>query len=46
MKQAPHRFSVKIGYLKENNLILLPDSRETLKPKPDNIYDILKEMEE
>ena len=40
------RFSIRIGYLGIENLILLTGLKETLKPKRKRILEILKEMKE
>ena len=37
------RFSIGIGSLEEENLILLTGLKETLKPKRERIFEILKE---
>ena len=42
----PLRFSKGIGSLGEENLTLLTDLKETLKPKYERILEILKEIEE
>ena len=42
----PLRFSVGIGSLGNENLILLIDLKETLKQKRERILEILKESEE
>ena len=42
----PLRFSIGIGSLGEENLILLTGLKETLKPKRERILEILKESEE
>ena len=38
----PLRFSIEIGSLGDENLILLTDIKETLKPKREMILEILK----
>ena len=42
----PLRFSIGIGSLGEENLILLTSLKETLKPNSERILEILKENEE
>ena len=42
----PLRFSIGIGSLGEENLILLTGQKETLKAKRERILEILKEIEE
>ena len=42
----PLRFSMGIGSLGDENLILLTGLKETLKPKCERILEILKEIEE
>ena len=42
----PLRFSMEIGSLGDENLILLTGLKETLKPKRERILEILKEIEE
>ena len=39
----PLRFSIGIGSLGDENLILLTGLKETLKPKRERILEILKE---
>ena len=42
----PLRFSIGIGSLGDENLILLTGLKETLKPKCEGILEILKEIDE
>ena len=42
----PLRFSIRIGCLREVNLVLLTGLKETLKSKRERILEISKEMEE
>ena len=42
----PFRFSMGIGSLGDENLILLTGLKETLKPKRERILEILKDIEE
>ena len=42
----PLQFSIGIGSLGDENLILLTGLKETLKPKHERILEILKEIEE
>ena len=42
----PRRFSIGIGSLGDENLILLTGLKETLKPKRKRILEIVKEIEE
>ena len=46
IKQVPNRFSVGIGSLEEDNLIMLTGLKETLKPHRERILETLKEIEE
>ena len=40
------RFSIGIGFLGEENFILLTGLKETLKPKRERILEILKKIAE
>ena len=42
----PLRFSIGIGSLGEEKLILFTSLKETLKPKREGILEILKEIKE